>query len=114
MKWNKDTDETMAKKNLHSLMSGIIGSEPNNEQTTAASIPQPSNPSVQRGPGRPKKSEDNDDTRATFIISAELLRKIKYISLMEDTLQKDVVGEALSLYVSKWEHDNGPIRLPKK
>lgn len=67
-----------------------------------------------KSPGRPRKGDDNDDTSATFIISSELLKKIKYICLMEDAMQKDVVGEALSLYVSKWEEDNGKIRIPKK
>lgn len=102
-------------------MSGIIGdnsssqSEPSAEPLkiaeSASSKSQPE-PSSQRRPGRPKNG--NDNTRTTFIISAELLRKIKYISLMDDRLQTDVVGEALSLYVSKWELDNGKIKLTKK
>lgn len=104
-------------------MSGIIGdnsssqSEPSAEQlksaASASSKSQPE-PSSQRRPGRPKMNNGNDNTRATFIVSAELLRKIKYISLMDDRMVSDVVGEALSLYVSKWELDNGKIKLTKK
>lgn len=104
-------------------MSGIIGdnsnsqsepsAEPLKSAASASSKTQPE-PTSQRRPGRPKKNDGNDNTRATFIVSAELLRKIKYISLMDDRLQSDVVGEALSLYVSKWELDNGKIKLPKK
>lgn len=117
----------MAKKNLHSLMSGIIGDNdplPSNAHVEPSVAPQHSPESVssktqpdsttKRGPGRPKKNDGNDNTRATFIVSAELLRKIKYISLMDERLQSEVVGEALSLYVSKWENDNGKIKLPKR
>lgn len=99
-------------------MSGIIGADKETlssqkfDSGSGGSSQQTSEP---RKPGRPKKNEtNNDDIRATFIISAELLRKIKYISLMEDLLQKDVVGTALSDYVSKWEQENGKIRMPKK
>ena len=109
----------MAKKNLHNLMSGIIGDntgqgsndvmEPQNNLEDASPK---SNVSSTPRRGRPKK--ENDDTRTTLIISAELLRKIKYVSLMENSTLKDIVDDALSLYVSKWEQDNGKIRLPKK
>lgn len=109
----------MAKKNLHTLMSGIIGSD--NNDSTHSNTPDAEAPvdaiakPVKAGPGRPKKNPDeNDDTRATFIVSAELIRKIKYISLMEDCLQKDIVNEALSLYVTKWEEENGKIKMHKK
>lgn len=116
----------MAKKNLHSLMSGIIGSDnsvpsvPNTEKATAspASVPQitpqSNEPTTPRKPGRPKKNDGNDNTRATFVISAELLHKLKYISLMDQRLQSDVLGEALSLYVDNWERENGKIKSPKK
>lgn len=102
-------------------MSGIIGSENNDPKPSVASDADASASedvnaqAVKHGPGRPKKNpEDNDDTRATFIVSASLLRKIKYISLMEESLQKEVVNDALSLYVTKWEEENGKIKLHKK
>ena len=108
-------------------MSGIIGDNnplPSNAPVEPSVAPQHSaegissknqpESTIKRGPGRPKKNDGNDNTRATFIVSAELLRKIKYISLMDDRLQSEVVGEALSLYVSKWESENGKIRIPKK
>ena len=107
----------MAKKNLHNLMSGIIGDS--GSTATDADIKvrnEEMNPLEsqvpKRRPGRPKK--ENDYTRTTIVISAELLRKLKYVSLMEDTTFTDLVNDAFSLYVSKWENDNGPIRLPKK
>lgn len=99
-------------------MSGIIGADKetlSSQKHYSGSVGSNQQTSEPRKPGRPPKKEtNNDDIRATFIISAELLRKIKYISLMEDLLQKDVVGMALFDYVSKWEQENGNIRLPKK
>lgn len=69
--------------------------------------------------GRPKKGEAAknakklQEVRATFIVDADLLRKVKYISLVEGLLLKDVIAEALNAYVNKWEEVNRKIRLPK-
>ena len=70
--------------------------------------------------GRPKKGETAKSTkkpqeiRATFIVDPDLLQKVKYISLVEGALLKDVISEALNNYVDKWETDNRKIRLPKR
>ena len=70
--------------------------------------------------GRPKKGETvksakkPQEIRATFIVDLDLLQKVKYISLVEGVLLKDVISEALNNYVDKWETDNRKIRLPKR
>lgn len=70
--------------------------------------------------GRPKKGETSksakkpQEIRATFIVDPDLLQKVKYISLVEGILLKDVISEALNNYVDKWETDNRKIRLPKR
>ena len=70
--------------------------------------------------GRPKKGESAksakkpQEIRATFIVDPDLLQKVKYISLVEGILLKDVISEALKNYVDKWETDNRKIRLPKR
>ena len=69
--------------------------------------------------GRPKKGESAksakkpQEIRATFIVDPDLLRKVKYISLVEGILLKDVISEALNNYVDVWEEKNKKIRLPK-
>ncbi len=69
--------------------------------------------------GGPKKGEatknakKTQEIRATFIVDPDLLRKVKYISLVEGTLLKDVINEALNNYVDTWEEKNKKIRLPK-
>ena len=70
--------------------------------------------------GRPKKGETAksvkkaQETRATFIVDPDLVRKVKYISLVEGILLKDVISEALNNYVDAWEENNRKIKLPKK
>ena len=69
--------------------------------------------------GRPKKGESAksakkpQEIRATFIVDPDLVRKVKYISLVEGILLKDVISEALNNYVDIWEKKNKKIRLPK-
>lgn len=70
--------------------------------------------------GRPKKGETvksakrPQEIRATFIVDPDLVQKVKYISLVEGILLKDVISEALNNYMDKWETDNRKIRLPKR
>lgn len=125
----------MAKKNLASLMNGIMGEpKPQEEEVvkTSAAIEQSADESTSevtedmkesleakryRNVGRPKKgtsSSKKEETRATFIVDPELIRKLKYISLVESSLLKDVISEALTGYIEAWETENGKIRLPKK
>lgn len=117
----------MAKKNLASLMNGIMGetkpAEPAIEQpeATAAEVTEEMKANLEanrrRNVGRPRKGESGSKTnevRATFIVDPELIRKVKYISLVESSLLKDVISEALITYIEAWESENGKIRLPKK
>ena len=70
--------------------------------------------------GRPKKGETAksakkpQEIRATFIVDPNLVRKVKYISLVEGILLKDVISEALNNYVNAWEENNRKIKLPRK
>lgn len=68
--------------------------------------------------GRPRKDaaerKNPNEGRATFVVDNRLIRKIKYISLVEARLLKDIISEALSDYISKWENENEPIKLPRK
>ena len=117
----------MAKKNLASLMNGIMGdNRPQEPEAQAIEIPAAEvtdemkanlEANRRRNVGRPRKGESGskaNEVRATFIVDPELIRKVKYISLVEGSLLKDVISEALTFYIEAWESDNGKIRLPKK
>ena len=66
--------------------------------------------------GRPKGRKNGNPNprgdRATFVVDKAITRKLKYIALMETKLYKDVVSEALSSFIERWESENGTINLP--
>lgn len=123
----------MAKKNLASLMSGIMGEREDEDlsinvenspksdlhSSVEENTPSPSEeskPAEKRKPGRPKKSETTkiEEIRVTFIANSEQMRQIKYISLVQGKLLKEVLADAIADYVSAWEADNGRIKLPSR
>ena len=120
----------MAKKNLASLMNGIIGEAKPKESEVSSEMSQKVPVSEvteemkdnleskrRQNVGRPRKGERSPKTNevhATFIVDPELIRKVKYISLVESSLLKDVISDALTSYIEAWETENGKIRLPKK
>lgn len=119
----------MAKKNLASLMNGIMG----DSKPIVSEVPSEGPQEVpvsevtdemkntleakrRQNVGRPRKgdaSSKTNEVRATFIVNPEVVRKLKYISLVESNLLKDVISEALSSFIESWESKNGKIRLPK-
>lgn len=68
--------------------------------------------SAKKGPGRPKK-EIVDDTffRTTIIAHRRNYEKIKVIAMKEGMSFKDVLNEALSAAVEKYEEKNGEVIL---
>ncbi|MCM1490480.1 MAG: hypothetical protein NC095_06610 [Muribaculum sp.] len=114
----------MAKKNLQSLMSGIIGSEPQESSGSTQQNDSGQNPpnGVEPTPqnserplrGRPRMSSEKGKTRTTLVLPADMPRKLRYISLMENMLQQDIITEALNDYIDKWEAANGKINMPNK
>ena len=126
----------MAKKDRLANLIGSITEAPKKEEPTASTMDGKKVPSElveelgiapemeaklnevrQSRVGRPKGSRNGEpkerENRATFIVEKGLTRKLKYIALMETKLYKDVISEALSSYVERWEKNNGKINLPK-
>lgn len=121
-------------KKIASLIQGIVGDAPTPVPTSTESgdvspelvealaitpeMEEALNAVRKRKVGRPKKNSipngGTKEGRATFIVDNDLIRKVKYISLADAKLLKDVIQEALSAYVSKWEEANQVITLPKK
>lgn len=61
-----------------------------------------------------KKVEDSPDPkeRTTVILRTEMIRNIKYIAFTDEKTQTDILDEALTDYVAKWEKKNEAV--PKK
>ena len=49
------------------------------------------------------------DTRATFIVSKDQVKKMKYIAMMSDRKIKDELAIALEDHIAKWEKVHGEI-----
>jgi len=60
------------------------------------------------------KKREAKETKATFVVKCDQLDKLRAISYMERKMIKDVLEEALLLYIEKYKKDNGEILLPKK
>lgn len=93
------------KKDLAGLVGGIIGKPATMPETTTTTATES---------GYPAKSNKDKAAviRATFVCDPELIRKIKYIGLASGRLHKDVVSDALSEYIARWETEHGTISLP--
>ncbi len=116
------------KKDIQNLLNGIMGKpqgEASPEEKESLGITpemeEQLNQVRRERVGRPKGTEPrgarrknkSQEARATFIIGTDTLRKLKYVSLIEGRLLKDIMDEALGEYLGKWESENGTINLPK-
>jgi len=53
------------------------------------------------------------EVRATFIVKASQVERLKAISYWERKLIKNVLDEALTAYFDFYEKEKGPIQLPQ-
>ena len=58
------------------------------------------------------KENSPDKERTTVFLRVDMIRNIKYIAFTNEKTQTDIIDEALTDYVGKWEKKYGPI--PKK
>ena len=58
------------------------------------------------------KADSQTKERTTVFLRPAMVRNVKYIAFMDEKTQTDVLDEALTEYVAKWEMKNGEI--PKK
>ena len=54
------------------------------------------------------------DARKTFIVSEDLIRKIRVVSALQGLKEKDILNEALTDYFAKYEKKNGAIPTLRK
>lgn len=95
----------MAKRDLSSLVNGIIG----NDNATQNNSP---NPDMKRSVGRPKKDSSKEEVRATFVGDKNIMRKLKFIAVADDCLLKDIINKSFEKYIVEWEKERGEINLP--
>jgi len=102
----------MAKKNfkqtgLNTILGAVKKETPAPAKKKAG---RPKDPNKRVPEKSSQKGTKNDETRATFILKEKLVEKLKNIAWWDRKKIKDVVGEALSLYVAQWEEENGAVK----
>lgn len=55
------------------------------------------------------KESTEGTAKASFNIKPELIKKLRYVALMDETTQTDIVDKLLVDFIDKWEKKNGPI-----
>ena len=118
------------KKSIGNLISGIVGNVTESEMIAAksgdisevsAELREALEAKRKSKVGRPRKHTERrgiteegckaNETRATFIVQKDQVRKIKYISLATTSLLKDVIASALGEYIEQWENEHGKITI---
>lgn len=62
-----------------------------------------------RKAGRPKGENSEKETRMTFIVDKRQLSKMKQIAYDEGVFIKEILFEALEMYIKKYERENGEV-----
>lgn len=103
----------MATKNkANSLVGNIIGGNTELKKVEEkAPVAAPVQEAEDKRPSTEKGTKEGE-TRATFIVNKELVRKVKYISLVGGSQIKDEINAAIEAHIRKWEATNGAITLP--
>jgi hypothetical protein len=107
----------MAKKNFTGGLNSLLQNTKNAEPEEKISAKDES----KNKPGRPKTSTKTitktseigtkeGETRATFIVREEVLEKIFAIAYWEREQKKDIIDNALSEFIFRYEKKNGSIQ----
>lgn len=60
----------------------------------------------------PKPVATQGKERTSLYLKQGILKNLKYVAFMSEKTQTDIIDEALTDYIAKWEKKNGAI--PKK
>lgn len=117
----------MAREKVTSMLGDILGASPRKEDSVGLTEEQIErlqitpemrealNAERYKNAGRPKngtqkKGCTKGTTRATFIVREDTVEKIKKLSYIKTASIRDIVEEAFTEYIAKWEAANGPIK----
>lgn len=97
----------MAKKSFSGGLNSLLGDTKPTEPTAE--------PKESKAPKREitKTSQigtKEKETRATFIVSEDLLEKMKALAYWDRVLIKDIVNNAFEDYITRYEKKNGEIK----
>jgi hypothetical protein len=97
-------------KRKYSLM-GEVQKTSSAMEADTQSIQEESNGTDTTDNGAASANAEPMEIRATFIVSPILVRKLKLIGMLENRKHKDVINEALSVFIAKWEAEHPTVDL---
>ena len=104
----------MGKKDFTGGFDKLLGkTEKEGKATITKKVGRPKDKTKRTPEKSSQEGTKNNETRATFIVNEEMLEKLKNIAYWDRQMIKEVIGEALSLYIDKWERKNGKVK-PRK
>ena len=66
---------------------------------------------LHKSKGRPKDEDFEDFKRMTFIVRKEYLTKIRLIGVRDAVFTKEIIDEALRMYLDQYERNYGKIEI---
>nr|WP_181716110.1 hypothetical protein [Flavobacterium sp.]QJS06633.1 partitioning protein ParB [Flavobacterium sp.] len=102
----------MAKKSFSGGLNSLLGESNPAEKTAEPKEPKVTKKEITKTSQIGTKEKE---TRATFIVSEDLLEKMKALAYWDRALIKDIVSNAFEEYIARYEKKNGEIKeMPKK
>jgi hypothetical protein len=95
----------MSKKNFTGGLNSLLG------ETKPQSKKIDDNVTIKKEVKELKLKDNDNETRATFIIKEDVLNKLKSIAYWERIKIKEALNNALEEYIDKYEKKNGQIKL---
>lgn len=96
----------MAKKDIASLVNGIMGT--NNPTNVAETTKQPEGPAT---PVNVKKDDGDEIMTTSFRSPKRLMRKLRMISGAEGVGVGTIIQEAFENYIKNWESEHGSLNI---
>ena len=102
----------MVKKSFSGGLNSLLGDTKPVEQAPEVAEPKATKKEITKTSQIGTKEKE---TRATFIVSEDLLEKLKAVAYWDRVLIKDIVNNAFEDYISRYEKKKGEIKeMPKK
>ena len=102
----------MSKKSFTGGLNSLLGDNKAEDKPTKKGRPKTQNKVITKSS---QEGTKENETRATFIVSEDLLEKLKDIAYWDRMMIKEVVNNVLTEAVNKYEKKNGEIKpRPKK
>lgn len=96
----------MAKKDFTAEAAGVFV----DKMITSTPTEKPTAKAKPAAPKQPRAQGTAPEVKATFMLDADIERKLRYIAYAERSKQKTIINDALRNYIDDYERTHGKIR----